>query len=75
MDFKKPDWDWQPAYEAAEAAGDDRPTWAYDWPAGQRLASDLKHMQLPSRCADLGCGRGLLGMTAHRWECKFFCRR
>ena len=70
MPFTQPEWDWSAAYKVAETAGDERPTWAYDWPAGQRLAADLTHFSLPDRVADLGCGRGLLGLTALQHGCR-----
>lgn len=67
-----PDMDWQQAFLDAAHMGDERPTWAYDWPAGLRLADalaeafdsidaiDLKSAQV----CDLGCGRGMLGLCA-----------
>ena len=61
---------WDAALVAAEADGDRRPTWAHEWPAGLRLTQALPellaHWPLPlaqTRCCDLGCGRGLLGMA------------
>lgn len=65
-DFVLPEHDWQQALAAAAAAGDERPTWGYRWPAGERLAADLPAMGLCAgcRCVDLGCGRGHLGLTA-----------
>lgn len=61
--------DWAAACAAAAIDGDDRPTWAYPWPAGERLARDLPDLLTESRltprsCIDLGCGRGYLGMRA-----------
>lgn len=54
------------ALAAAERDGDQRPTWAYEWPAGQRLAAELVELVEVSdrRVVDLGCGRGRLGLTA-----------
>ena len=60
---------WQEALDAAAADGDHRPTWAHDWPAGNRLCTILaellqqahKGTQHHLRCCDLGCGRGRLG--------------
>lgn len=58
-----PDFAWEAAMTAAAAAGDARPTWAYDWPAGRRLAGDLPDLA-GKNIIDLGCGRGVLGCTA-----------
>jgi 2-polyprenyl-3-methyl-5-hydroxy-6-metoxy-1,4-benzoquinol methylase len=49
----------------AEAPDEDF-TWAYAWPVGQRLAAELTTL-VPCRgavVADLGCGRGHLGLSA-----------
>lgn len=61
-----PAYDWQSALRAATAAGDERPTWAYPWPAGERLAALLPELTTcrDHRVCDLGCGRGLLGLRA-----------
>ena len=60
-----PEHDWQHALANASAAGDERPTWGYQWPAGERLAAWLIDRwstqpteNLPRRIIDLGCGRG-----------------
>ena len=59
---------WNPALAPATGAAD--LTWAYSWPAGERLAHDLPALQelFPAlrggRLAELGCGRGRSGMTA-----------
>ncbi|MFW5846224.1 MAG: methyltransferase, partial [Planctomycetota bacterium] len=59
---------WSAALAAAEAAGDYRPTWAYTWPAGERLAADLPQLNdcRGRQVCDLGCGRGVLGLQALR---------
>jgi predicted nicotinamide N-methyase len=65
-----PDFHWQHALDDANKAGDERPTWAYNWPAGQRLDRLLPELisTAPQRLIDLGCGRGLLGLHAlQRW--------
>ena len=61
-----PEHNWQQAVEAAAAEGDERPTWAYDWPAGKRLAGELTELATldGQRVCDLGCGRGRLGLIA-----------
>ena len=61
-----PPMNWQQAFLDAAAIGDDRPTWAYDWPAGLRLAHNLGELyQLQGKkVCDLGCGRGTLGLCA-----------
>ena len=59
---------WNPIL--APATGDADLTWAYPWPAGERLAQDLLALQdtipllLGGRIAELGCGRGRSGLTA-----------
>jgi predicted nicotinamide N-methyase len=59
---------WHPTL--APATGDADLTWAYPWPAGERLARDLQALRdtIPAlhggRIAELGCGRGRSGMTA-----------
>lgn len=55
---------WRP--ELAPASGDGDLTWAYPWPAGERLARDLAAVVDPAglRLAELGCGRGRCGLTA-----------
>jgi SAM-dependent methyltransferase len=59
---------WNPTL--APAIGDGDLTWAYPWPAGERLAQDLQSLQelIPvlrgGRIAELGCGRGRTGLTA-----------
>jgi SAM-dependent methyltransferase len=59
---------WNPTL--APATGDGDLTWAYPWPAGERLAKDLLalHELVPrlrgGRLAELGCGRGRSGLTA-----------
>ncbi len=54
---------WRP--QLAPATGDADLTWAYPWPAGERLATDLPALLdvrgLP--IAELGCGRGHSGLT------------
>lgn len=63
--FTLPEHDWQAALDAATTAGDGRPTWAYPWPAGDRMAQDLgDHIAIAGKLVDLGCGRGNLGLTA-----------
>ena len=61
---------WEQALKNASQNGDERPTWAYDWPAGQRMAADLSqdlhetvHLK-DATVLDLGCGRGQLGREA-----------
>lgn len=41
-------------------------TWRYDWPAGRRLLAELSTLAplAGRRVADLGCGRGRLGLAA-----------
>lgn len=53
------------AEDAAEPGGADL-TWAYAWPAGERMAAELAALVDCSgqRVADLGCGRGHLGLMA-----------
>lgn len=64
-DFTFPEFDWNKACTEAAAHHDERPTWAYVWPAGLRLAHDLSETDIRGRrICDLGCGRGLLGLTA-----------
>lgn len=60
-----PDFDWQAACKEV-ADSDERPTWAYTWPAGLRLLGDLAELidLRGLRVCDLGCGRGLLGLAA-----------
>ena len=59
---------WNPTL--TPASGDADLTWAYPWPAGERLAQDLLTLQDTSsplrggRIAELGCGRGRSGLTA-----------
>ena len=55
---------WRPVLEPAR--GDADLTWAYPWPAGERLAADLGSVIdcRGLRIAELGCGRGLTGLTA-----------
>ena len=66
-----PTHDWQIALDRATAQGDERPTWAYSWPAGERLQRLLPGLvpNAPLKIIDLGCGRGLLGMSCLlRWK-------
>jgi predicted nicotinamide N-methyase len=55
---------WRPILEPASGDGD--LTWAYPWPAGERLAADLAEVVdcRGLRIAELGCGRGRSGLTA-----------
>lgn len=59
---------WRPTL--APADGDADLTWAYPWPAGERLARDLPALQaqIPTmrggRLAEIGCGRGHAGLHA-----------
>lgn len=55
---------WRPILEPAH--GDADLTWAYPWPAGERLAADLASVVdcRGLRIAELGCGRGRTGLTA-----------
>ncbi len=64
--WQAPPFAWDAALAAAAQAGDQRPTWAYTWPAGQRLASVLPSLVTLTgrRVVDLGCGKGLLGLWA-----------
>ena len=77
MPLSEPDFDWQAAFSNAEASGDDRPTWAYDWPAGQRMSAELAQLTTikNARVCDLGCGRGQLGFTALELDARlvYFC--
>ncbi|MFW5859329.1 MAG: class I SAM-dependent methyltransferase [Planctomycetota bacterium] len=62
----EPAFAWDRAIEAAASDGDHRPTWAYAWPTGDRLAQDLTRL-IDCRglgVADLGCGRGHGGLAA-----------
>ncbi len=66
--FQFPQQDWSEALAAAEQDGDERPTWAYSWPAGERFAKDLSSIfpdkgLTGKRIADIGCGRGYLGLS------------
>lgn len=65
-DWQEPDFDWAQAHRLAADGGDERPTWAYEWPAGQRLAQALIQDQRcrGKRVVDLGCGRGPVGKAA-----------
>lgn len=65
-DLVLPAHDWSAALAAAAAEGDDRPTWAYAWPAGERIRGELTALvELAGRrVCDLGCGQGRLGLTA-----------
>ncbi|MDA3961012.1 MAG: methyltransferase domain-containing protein [Planctomycetota bacterium] len=67
-DLLRPQHDWQQALDAATTEGDERPTWAYNWPAGDRFARDLLTLVevVGKRVCDLGCGQGQLGFTALR---------
>ncbi len=64
--LREPAFAWDRALAAAAADGDQRPTWAYAWPAGDRLAQDLAQLIdcRGLRVADLGCGRGHGGLAA-----------
>ncbi len=55
---------WHP--ELGTPAPDGDLTWAYPWPAGERLAADLALVVSVDglRVAELGCGRGRCGLTA-----------
>jgi predicted nicotinamide N-methyase len=61
-----PEFDWQQACQEAASNGDERPTWAYDWPAGEILAECLAELIdcRGKHVCDLGCGRGRLGRQA-----------
>jgi predicted nicotinamide N-methyase len=56
--------EWRPHLNPASGDGD--LTWAYPWPAGERLAADLAEVVdcRGLRIAELGCGRGRSGLTA-----------
>ncbi len=56
--------EWRPLLGQAPTEGD--LTWAYPWPAGERLAADLASVAdcAGKRIAELGCGRGRTGLTA-----------
>ena len=69
MDYAALHWpqiDWSAERNASSATEDDRPTWSYPWPAGERLGRDLLELVSPAgqRVCDLGCGRGHLGLRA-----------
>jgi predicted nicotinamide N-methyase len=51
--------------DAADPCGADL-TWAYAWPAGERMAGELAAVVqcAGQRIVDLGCGRGHLGLAA-----------
>lgn len=51
--------------DIADAVADDV-TWAYAWPAGQKLSAELASIAdcAGKRVADLGCGRGHCGLSA-----------
>ena len=75
--IRDPDFDWKSAFDRATQDGDERPTWAYDWPAGQRMRRELSSLidlRDKSVC-DLGCGRGQLGFAAIDLGARFvhFC--
>lgn len=55
---------WRPLL--SPATGDADLTWAYPWPAGERLAADLAAVVdcRGLRIAEFGCGRGRCGLTA-----------
>ena len=55
---------WRPFLQPAR--GDADLTWAYPWPAGERLAADMATIVdcRGLRIAELGCGRGRTGLTA-----------
>ena len=55
---------WRP--HLVPALGDADLTWAYPWPAGERLAADLAEVVdcRGLRIAEMGCGRGRTGLTA-----------
>lgn len=55
---------WRPVLQPAR--GDADLTWAYPWPAGERLAADLAAIVdcRGLRVAEIGCGRGRTGLTA-----------
>ena len=55
---------WSPELGLAPHNGD--LTWAYPWPAGERLSRDLAEVVdcQGLRMAELGCGRGKTGLTA-----------
>ena len=48
-----------------DPTGDLDLTWAYPWPAGERLAADLPQLGIwtATNIAELGCGRGHSGLT------------
>ena len=54
---------WRPVLD--QPTGDADLTWAYPWPAGERLAADLPALGpwAGVRSAELGCGRGHCGLT------------
>jgi predicted nicotinamide N-methyase len=54
------------AHERTPAASDDDVTGAYSWPAGSRLAGELRELAdcRGAEVADLGCGLGQLGFSA-----------
>ena len=56
--------EWRPVLEPA--TGDADLTWAYPWPAGERLAADLAAVVdcRGLHVAEMGCGRGRTGLTA-----------
>lgn len=67
LPYLEPSFNWEQCYLAAEDQGDERTTWAYDWPAGERFGSDLLNGLEDlsgKRVCDLGCGRGQLGFIA-----------
>lgn len=55
---------WRPLLEPAIGNAD--LTWAYPWPAGERLAADLAEVVdcRGLHIAEIGCGRGRTGITA-----------
>ncbi len=71
-DFVFPEHDWEQALAAAESENDERPTWAYNWPAGMRLLHELNKLinLKDKKICDLGCGRGLLGFGAISYGAK-----
>lgn len=75
--MREPDFDWERAFHRATNDGDERPTWAYDWPAGQRMRAELKQLVdlTDAVVCDLGCGRGQLGFAALEHGARFvhFC--
>jgi SAM-dependent methyltransferase len=54
---------WRPTLD--DPTGDVDLTWAYPWPAGERLAADLPQLGTwtDTVVAELGCGRGRSGLT------------